>query len=107
MPIFDTLLLLHILAGTVSLSAPTAAVSSKTLNVSHRWHIYAGQAFLWGMLGIFLTAIPMALIRGSLFLVLIAIFSFDLAFAGWRLAKNRRGTPALIDWLRGGIMAAA
>ncbi len=107
MPIFDILLLLHILAGTISLTAAVAAVSTKTLNVSHRWHIYAGQAFFWGMLGVFLTAIPMALIRASLFLVLIAVFSLYLAFAGWRLAKNRRGTPALIDWLRGGIMVAA
>ena len=35
----------------------------------------------------------------NVFLLLIAIFSFYLAFAGMRFAVNRKGIPKLIDWI--------
>jgi hypothetical protein len=51
------------------------------------------------MVGIFLTAIPMSIINSNTFLFLIAIFSFYLAFAGMRFAKNRKGIATTIDWI--------
>ena len=49
------------------------------------------------MVIIFLTAIPMSIITGNVFLFLIAIFSFYLAFSGMRFAKNRTGVPTRVD----------
>ncbi len=51
----------------------------------------------WGMFGVFLTAIPLAIFKINVFLLLIAIFSFYLAFAEMRFAINRKGIPKLID----------
>jgi len=39
----------------------------------------------------------MTFLKPNLFLFLIAIFSFYLAFTGWRFAKNRKGLPNLAD----------
>ena len=49
------------------------------------------------MVLIFLTAIPMSIINSNVFLFLIAIFSFYLAFSGMRFARNRSGVPTRID----------
>src|SRR5262249_4693361 len=59
------------------------------------------------MVVIFLTAIPLALIRLNLFLFLIAILSFYFALAGWRYATYRRGRPRPLDWGSASIMALA
>jgi hypothetical protein len=56
------------------------------------------------MVGIFLTAIPMSIINSNTFLFLIAIFSFYLAFAGMRFAKNRKGIATTIDWIAVSLM---
>jgi hypothetical protein len=59
------------------------------------------------MVVIFLTAIPLALLRSNTFLFLIAILSFYFALTGWRYATYRRGSPRLLDWGSAGIMALA
>ena len=46
---------------------------------------------------IFLTALPLSTITSNVFLFLITIFSFYLAFSGMRFAKNRKGVPTRID----------
>ena len=53
---------------------------------------------------IFLTAIPMSISSSNVFLFLIAIFSFYLAYAGMRFARNRTGTANLFDWVAVGLM---
>ncbi len=103
--LYSTLLIIHIIAGMAALTAAFAATAAKTLNVSHKWHVYAGTVYFWGMVVIFFTAIPMTIIKPNPFLFLIAIFSFYLALSGWRLAKNRRGTPRPIDWATARVMA--
>jgi len=40
-------------------------------------------------------------------LFLVAIFSFYLAFAGMRFAKNRKGIPTKLDWIAVGLMVAS
>ena len=103
--LFQILLTLHIVGGFLALITAGVAIFSKTLNLSHQWHIYSGRAYFGGMATVFVTAIPMTFLRPNTFLFLIAIFSFYAAWSGWRLARNRRGTPGLIDWLSAGIMA--
>ena len=95
------LLIIHILAGTLALMAAVlAVVSSKGKKV----HIIAGRTYFWGMTIIFLTAIPMSIVSGNVFLFLIAIFSFYLAYAGMRFARNRTGIAKLFDWAAVGLM---
>ena len=88
------LLSIHILAGSVALlSAASALLTEK----GKKFHVLIGKAYFWSMVIIFLTAIPMSIITGNVFLFLIAIFSFYLAFSGMRFAKNRTGVPTRLD----------
>ena len=90
------LLSIHILAGTIALLCAALAVSSEK---GKKFHVLSGRTYFWCMVGIFLTAIPMSIINSNTFLFLIAIFSFYLAFAGMRFAKNRKGIATTIDWI--------
>ena len=95
------LLVAHIFAGCISLIAAVfAVVSSK----GKQAHILAGRTYFWGMAVIFLTAIPMSIASSNVFLFLIAIFSFYLAYAGMRFARNRTGTANFFDWVAIGLM---
>lgn len=67
-------------------------------------HVRAGRVYAIGMTLIFLTAIPLALLGSSVFLLLIAVFSFYLVFAGWRFARNRSRRPQPVDWAAAAIM---
>ena len=90
------LLPIHILAGTIALLCAALAVSSEK---GKRLHMLSGRTYFWGMATIFLTAIPMSIISSNIFLFLIAIFSFYLAFAGMRFARNRKGVATILDWI--------
>ena len=95
------LLSTHILAGTIALfCAGMALLSEKGKKI----HVTSGRIYFWSMAGIFLTAIPMSIISSNTFLFLIAIFSFYLAFAGMRFAKNRKGIATTIDWIAVSLM---
>ena len=95
------LLSIHILAGTIALLCAALAVSSEK---GKKFHVLSGRTYFWCMVVIFFTAIPMSIINSNTFLFLIAIFSFYLAFAGMRFAKNRKGTATTIDWIAVSLM---
>ena len=59
------------------------------------------------MVLIFSTAIPMSIISTNIFLSLIAIFSFYLAFAGMRFVRDRKGVAATFDWIAVGLMISS
>ena len=88
------LLSIHILAGSVALVSAALALSSEK---GKKFHVLIGKAYFWSMVIIFLTALPISIITGNVFLFLIAIFSFYLAFSGMRFAKNRTGVPTRED----------
>ena len=90
------LLALHIVAGSLALVSAGAAMAVKKGGQSHKW---AGSTFFYSMVVIFLTAVIMAVLTSNTFLFLVALFSFYLAFSGWRFARNRSGEPHWIDWL--------
>ena len=95
------LLPIHIAAGSVALlSAASALLTEK----GKKFHVLIGKAYFWSMVIIFLTALPMSIITGNVFLFLIAIFSFYLAFSGMRFAKNRTGVPTLVDLIAVNLM---
>ena len=95
------LLSIHILAGIIALLCSALAVLSEK---GKKFHVLSGRTYFWCMVGIFLTAIPMSIINSNTFLFLIAIFSFYLAFAGMRFAKNRKGIATTIDWIAVSLM---
>ena len=83
----------HIAAGASSfLLAPVALATAKGGKQHKRW----GMVYLWSMGVVAATALPMALYRPVLFLALVAVFSFYLAFSGFRVLrlKDWRGAEA-------------
>jgi hypothetical protein len=90
------LLTLHIAAGGVALVAAGVAIATAK---GGRWHVRSGRIFALGMLVVFLTAVPMTIIRPNLFLFLVAVFSFYLVLTGWLRATNRSGVPTVADWV--------
>ena len=89
------LLAIHIGSGSVALlTAATALVTQK----GGARHIRAGRVYAISMTMVFLTAIPLAFLGAGIFLLLIAVFSFYLVFAGWRFARNYEGNPHTVDW---------
>ena len=90
------LLTIHILAGTIALLCAALAVTSEK---GKKLHVLSGRTYFWCMVAIFLTSIPMSIITSNIFLFLIAIFSFYLAFAGMRFARNRKGVATTLDWI--------
>ena len=95
------LLPIHILAGTIALLSAIMAVLSEK---GKKLHLLSGRTYFWCMVTIFLTAIPMSIITSNIFLFLIAFFSFYLAFAGIRFARNRKGIATTSDWIAVGLM---
>jgi len=92
----EILLPIHILAGALALLCAALAILSEK---GKQLHVLSGRTYFWCMVTIFLTAILMSIINKNIFLFLIAIFSFYLAFAGMRFAKNRKGIATSIDWI--------
>ena len=102
----DVLLVVHVIAGVVSLIAAFLGVLSKAVQIPHQTHVFAGVAFVIGMGTIFVTGMPLAIMGSSLFLGMVGIFSGYLALSGWRYARNRDGTPATIDcWMASVLLA--
>lgn len=96
--VYSVLLFIHIAAGSLALAGAAGAISTKVFDVKHKWHLLSGRIFFGGMALVFLTTLPMTLIRPNLFLFLIGIFSFYLAWSGWRKAVNRSGVPGFPEY---------
>ena len=102
--LYSVLLTIHIIAGSAALL--TAAVALFTRKGGKR-HVLAGRVYAISMTVVFLTAVPLALLGADIFLLLIAVFSFYLVFAGWRFARNYRGKPHAVDWAAVAAIALA
>jgi hypothetical protein len=100
--LFKIFLGIHIAAGVGSfLIAPIALVTAKGGKQHKRW----GMVYLWSMGVVAATALPMAIWFPTLFLALVAVFSFYSAFAGYRVLRlkdlARNGSAKPIDWIAG------
>jgi hypothetical protein len=104
MTIYRLLLWLHIGAGHVALAAAAVALLA---GKGGRGHAYAGRVFAAGMALVFVTAVPLTLMRPNLFLFLVAIFSFYLALTGWLRARNRTGAPLPGERVAAAVMAVS
>ena len=92
----SVLLIIHIASGSVALLASALALVTQKGGVRH---VRAGRVYAAAMTLIFATAVPLAILGSSIFLLLIAVFSFYLVFAGWRFARNYTGKPHPVDWI--------
>src|SRR5207244_8884743 len=97
--LITTLRLIHIAAGTLALGlAPAAMLTVKGGRAHRRW----GKIYFWAMAVVGSTAVALGLWRPQIFLALLAVFSFYLAFSGYRALFRKRPAqgrgPRAIDW---------
>lgn len=101
------LLALHVAAGLVAVLAGLGAILTE--KGGHR-HVRAGQVYVGTMAFVVVSALPLAVAGGSVFLFTIAVFTGYLLFAGYRVLDRKRGVPAevaALDWLAVGGMLVA
>ena len=80
---------IHISAGMLALVlAPLAMLTVKGGRAHRRW----GTIYFWSMAVVASTAVVLALWRPQIFLALLAVFSFYLAFTGYRVLSRKRPT---------------
>ena len=85
--LFRILLVIHICAGTVALVvAPAAMLTVK----GGQWHRRWGFTYLWATIVIAATGAVMSFLHPSLFLLMIAVFSFYLVFSGYRVLHRKK-----------------
>ena len=96
--IFKAVLIIHIVFGSVALFvAPAAMMTGK----GGLWHRRWGELFFWAITGVASTAVVLSLIRSGLFFLLVALFSFYLAFTGYRVLyrKTPQQRASRADWI--------
>ena len=93
------LLLAHVASGAVALISALIAISVKK---GRRVHNLVGRIYFGAMLGVAITAIPVAIIRPNAMLFMLALFSSYMAYVGWRFGRqarlNTEGRP-IVEWL--------
>ncbi len=99
MDLFQNLRSIHIVAGAIAfVVAPIALIVHK----GSKPHRFWGKVFFWCMTTVALTALIMAPMHDNLFLTLVAVFSFYLAFSGYRAIYRKdfykTHKTAIIDW---------
>jgi uncharacterized membrane protein len=89
----------HILAGFAAFFiAPIPLLTLKGGKTHRRW----GKIYFWAMAVVAATAMVLALWRPVLFLAFIAVFSFYVAFRGYRVLSRKNPSqgqgPGALDW---------
>ena len=80
--------------------APVALISAKGGLTHRRW----GKVYFWAMVGVAVSAIVLAIHQPNYFLACVSVFSFYLAFRGYRAlamkpTTKERGGPKSLDWI--------
>lgn len=101
--IFNAVLIIHILFGSVALFVAPAAMLTRKGGL---WHRRWGKIFFWAITGVAITAVVLSVIRSGLFFLLVALFSFYLALTGYRVLyrKTPEQHPGKVDWTAASIM---
>lgn len=99
MTLFEILRTIHISAGAVAfVVAPIALIVKKGGPAHRKW----GKVFFWAMATIGSTAVIMAPMHSNQFLMMLGVFSFYLAFKGYRSVFRKQvwktKKTAFIDW---------
>jgi len=95
--VFSVARAIHIVFGSIALFVAPAAMLTRKGGL---WHRRWGKIYFWSMAGVAVTALAMSFIRSGLFFLLLALFSFYLAFSGYRILyrKTPQQRPAGVDW---------
>ncbi len=95
--IFTIARAVHIVFGTVALFVAPAAMLTRKGGL---WHRRWGKLYFWSMAGVAVTALVMSFLRSGLFFLLLALFSFYLAFSGYRILYRKKPAQAAtgMDW---------
>jgi uncharacterized membrane protein len=98
--VIQIVLCTHVLAGLLALViAPVPLLTAKGGRTHRRW----GRIYFWAMAVVAASAMVLALWRPILFLAFIAIFSFYLAFRGYRVLSRKNPSQGqrarAIDWV--------
>jgi uncharacterized membrane protein len=105
-PLWITVLrVIHIACGFAAFFiAPVVLATVKGGTQHRRW----GKVYFWSMAVVASTALILSLYRPILFLALVAVFSFYMAFSGYRALYRKHpelGEKATaIDWVGAGLM---
>ncbi|MEY4728977.1 MAG: hypothetical protein RL020_135, partial [Pseudomonadota bacterium] len=99
MTAFKLILVLHVIFGIIAFTAAPGAMMTKKGNL---WHKRFGSAFFYAMMAVAASAFLLWTLGSQLFLMLIAVFSFYLAFSGYRAVKIKNGRAEKIDWFVAG-----
>jgi len=103
-----TLIIIHVLAGGLSLVSGLAAMILKKGKEPHR---FAGRVFFYCMTVIFISTLTISLIKQLHFLLMIGLFSYYLVVSGYRSLYHKQlhwsQKPNWIDWLINGTAVIA
>jgi uncharacterized membrane protein len=98
-----SILYVHIFFGMLALFvAPAAMITHK----GGLWHRRWGKVYFWAMAVVAVSAILLSVLRPQLFLPMVAVFSFYLAFTGYRVLyrKSPQHSASTLDWIGAGLM---
>ncbi len=104
MTVFQFILVLHVIFGIIAFTSAPGAMMTKKGSL---WHKRFGSAFFYAMMAVAASAFILWTLGSQLFLMLLAVFSFYLAFSGYRAVKIKNGTAEKIDWLVAGAALLA
>lgn len=93
------LIISHVAAGVISLI--TGLIAAFVGKKGGKLHRQVGRTFFWSMFWVFVSAIGIiSFVRFSAFLLVIAVFSFYMAFAGVRVLKIKKTMQVeKVDWI--------
>jgi len=94
--LIKSLLVLHAIAGGISLISGLFAIFSKK---GQKLHIKSGLIYYWNMMIVVITGLIVGAYKGNIFISTIAVFSFYMVFTGRRiLGTKKQIDPKFIDW---------
>jgi uncharacterized membrane protein len=107
--IFNLVLILHIISGTIGLLSGTIAM---VLKKTGKLHKTIGKTFFYAMVGVFVTSVYMSIAKNNLFLLMVGFFSFYSSATGYRILYLKKLgqikiAPKFIDYVIGftGLLA--
>lgn len=96
-------LILHITAGFIALVTGLIAILARKGMKIHR---ASGKIYFWSMLAVAVTAVFMSLIKDLDFFLMISMFAFYSAYAGFRAIRNKTRRASIPDWLMTAVALA-
>ena len=85
---YKIILFLHAFGGGLALLSGLGAIATKK---GGAWHTRSGLVYYWSMMLVIVSGFYVGVARSNFFLLMIAIFSFYMAYTGKRSLRNKIG----------------